>query len=286
MRRILKSLYQFCGEFSSTAISLLSVVLFSSLKVLCFFKQEQRSRNRDDYCYIFGNGSSLKLFLQTNTHHLKDVMVVNFFGSSPQFRELKPNRYIVLDNILIGRPVGDYPKNQVDKLYEDLEAVDWPMIFYYPSNGKMSRIKGLLNNQNIKVVIYNMTPVSGFKCISHWLFKMSLGMPRPQNISNAAVFCALNSGFKKIYLYGVEHSWMKSFTVDPSTHKIYLDDGHFYDKENIECMKRGEYCNFLSYVHIALKSHFELREYADVIGAKIINKTPTSFIEAYEFEEY
>lgn len=286
MKKTLKFLYKTCGKLVDTLVSLLSVLFFSKFSVNKYFKKQQKIRKANECCYIFGNGSSLKSFLESNPQHLENVMVVNFFGSSSLFRELKPNMYIVLDNILIGRPVGDYPKEQVEKLYEDLQAVDWPMTFFYPSNGTRSIISSLLKNKNINIVTYNMTPVSGFKSICHWLFKKSLGMPRPQNISNAAVFCALNFGFRKIYLYGVEHSWMKNFSVDPDSHRIYLDDGHFYDKNNIEWLKKGEYCDFLSHIHMALKSHMELREYADSINAKVVNKTPTSFIEAYEFNEY
>lgn len=286
MKKLLKKIYLGLGNLNATIVSIVSIILFSLKRTNTFFRLLRQHRKDSEFCTILGNGSSLNSFLETKPEKIENVMVVNFFANTDHFWTLKPDMYIVLDNILIGTANRSYNKEKVETLYKNLQSVDWPLIFYFPSNGNMQIIKKLKENKNITVVIYNMTPISGIKSICHWMFRNSLGMPYPNNISNAAVFCALNSGYKKIYLYGVEHSWLKSFDVDPETHRIYMNDGHFYKKEDIRWFKRGDYCNWLKDVQRALQSHFELRDYADSIGAKIINKTPTSFIEAYEFDEY
>ncbi|TCO88916.1 hypothetical protein EV202_12324 [Bacteroides heparinolyticus] len=268
-----------------TAISVLSIILFSKYNVGSFFKKE-REKHKGDVCYIFGNGPSLANFIKKEDVNGRDLFAVNFFGNTDMFFIAKPSNYIVLDNILIGTAQRDYNKEQVEQLYDIISKVTWPMTFYYPNNGKKDIIDGLTKNKNITVCIYNMTPVSGFDNVCFWLYKKSLGMPLPQNISNAAVFCAINAGYKKIYLYGVEHSWLKIFDVDPETHRIFMNDGHFYENKNMRYFEKGEYCKWVLDIHNALKSHFVLRDYADYLGVKIINKTPASFIEAYEFEEY
>lgn len=286
MKEFLKHLYASVQLVNKTIISIVSVILFSNRKSDSFFKNEKQ-KHEGGTCYIFGNGPSLHDFFSSVSTEGKEIYVVNYFALSEYFQKVKPTNYIVLDNVLVGNPASwEYDKEKVESLYRELSTVDWKMTFYYPSNGNSKMIERLKENPNITICIYNMTPVSGYKSISHWLFKRSLGMPWPQNISNAAVFCALNSGYKKIYLYGVEHSWLKSFDVHPETHKIYMNDGHFYEKDNIRWFKKGDYCQWLLWINRALQSHFELREYADSIGAKIVNKTPTSFIEAYEFDEY
>lgn len=286
MKRTVKKIYAGIGVLIETVVSIISVLLFSSFRGNKTFKAQRAMREDSDCCYILGNGASLTDYLKTHKHNQRNVFVVNYFGSLPQFRELKPDNYIVLDNVLIGRDRKNQNLDIVNKLYDCFQSIDWPMTFYYPSNGDMSIVQKIQNNNNISIVKYNMTPVSGIKCIRNWIYKKSLGMPLPQNISNAAIFCALNSGYKKIYLYGVEHSWMKSFDVDPVTHRIYMNDGHFYQKDNIRFFNRGDYKDWLLFIYKAMKSHFMLREYADDIGAKIVNKTANSFIEAYEFEEY
>lgn len=284
MKNALKRIYSFVRSLVDTLVSIICVIFFSRINCNAYFKKQRQSRKDGDACHILCNGPSLSSFLNQDRTICGDLLVVNFFGLTSSFKQLKPRNYIVLDNILRGYAAGTEDEEMVNQLYDSLLSVDWPMNFYYPNNGKKSIIKLLSRNTNIKVCIYNMTPVNGLGCVKHWLFKKSLGMPLPQNISNAAVFCALNSGYKKIYLYGVEHSWLKNFDVDPKTHKIYLNDGHFYQEENIRWFNRGEYRDWLLFVYKAMSSHFELRDYADYLNSTIINKTPASFVEAYEFE--
>ena len=288
MKEYLKKLYVGTGKLFDTIASLLSVILFSSLKSNAHFKKQRKMRKEGETCHILCNGPSLSQFLDELHTDLNNVYVVNFFATTDQYEKIKPNNYIILDNVVIGKPsVSDDTKQMVLNLYNTIAKVTtWPLTFYYPSSGIKEYPDILRKNKNISVVIFNMTPIAGLKSVNYWLFKNSMGMPWPQNISNAAVFCALNSGYKKIYLYGVEHSWLKSFEVHPETHKVYMNDGHFYEKENIRWFEKGEYCQSVKNIHRALQSHFELRDYADYLGAKVINKTATSYIEAYEFDEY
>ncbi len=289
MKRFLKAVYENCGDLFDSIISVISILFFSSFTVNNHFKKEKRKRTKDDVCYILCNGPSLQTLLDSGNIPEKNIFVVNFFANTDVFFKIKPDNYFVLDNILVGRATKermDRAQNVVNQLYENFAKVTWPMNLYYPSDGSKKVLSRILENSNITARIFNKTPVSGLKCLSHFLYRKNLGMPRPQNISNAAIFCAINSGYIKIYLYGVEHSWQKSFEVDPENHKIYANDGHFYKKDNIRYYKRGDYCRLLLLHHLAFKSHFMLREYADAVGAKIINKTANSFIEAYEFEEY
>ena len=288
MKSGLKKLYSLIGQLFRTITSLICVLLFSSIKGDSHFKKQRKKRKHNEQCHVLCNGPSLSSFLEVEHSDLENVFVVNYFATTEQYLKYKPNNYIILDNIEIGRAtVTDKQREHVLNLYNTIVSkTTWPLTFYYPSNGVKEFPNILKKNTNITVVIYNMTPISGFKGVSHWLFRHSLGMPLPQNISNAAVFCALNAGFKKIYLYGVDHSWIKSFDIHPETHRMYMNDGHFYEKENIRWFNRGAYRDWLYWTYLALQSHFELREYADSINAKIINKTPASFIEAYEFDEY
>ncbi len=288
MKNLLKKLNNCLVTLMGTIVSILSVILFSKFQSVRCFRKIRGQRNINDTCYILCNGPSLSHLFEEDHKEMGNVFVVNYFANTEQYKIIKPNNYIVLDNRVVGRDfVSEEQKKMVLNLYNNIaDNTTWPMTFFFPNNGVRKYANILLRNKNIKVVVYNMTPVSGIECISRLMFRLSLGMPRPENISNAAVFCALNSGYKKIYLYGVEHSWMRSFDIHPETHKLYMNDGHFYEKDNIRWFKKGDYLTWLGWTQQAMKSHFELRGYADSIGAKIVNKTPTSFIEAYEFEEY
>lgn len=288
MKKLFKILSRSCGVAFDSSVSIFSVVFFSSFSVNKGFKEQKKRREKDETCYILCNGPSLQTFLNSPELPSKNLFVVNFFANSDIFEQLKPDNYIVLDNKLVGR--SDKEKmakvnEKVTLLYERLKNVTWPLTIYYPSDGNKDIINKLKENINITVCLFNKTPVSGLKAISNFLYRLNLGMPRPQNVSNAAIFCAINSGYKKIYLYGMEHSWLKNFDVNPENHKIFANDGHFYQKENVRYYPKGDYYKVLYYQYLTFKSHFMLRNYADYVKVQIINKTPNSFIEAYEFEE-
>lgn len=284
MKKRLKLILNCVIVFSTTLVSILSVVVFSKYFTKNYFKTILNGNDSHTNIYILGNGSSLTSFLdEKKTDMPEHIMVVNYFATAPQFKLLKPKHYIMLDNNLcIKANEGNLSSQQ--KLIKALLEVDWKLNLYTPADSDPSLIQEFRKNININLVLYNRTPVDGYKFITHKLYDWCLGMPRPQNVSNAAVFCAIAAGFKLIYLYGVEHSWTKTFDVDPETHRIFLNDGHFYEKENKRYLPQGEYVRWLKYISMALKSHYELRFYADRCQVKIINKTKQSFIEAYDYD--
>ena len=197
MKKILKKIYSATKNLVDTIVSLISVILFSSLRADRHFKHQRIIKSGDEECHILCNGPSLSDVINKGGIDFKNAFVVNYFATTEQYRIIKPNNYIILDNIEIGRDktITNEQKRMVYNLYETIvNETQWPLTFYYPSNGVKEYIDILKRNKNITVVIYNMTPVSGLKCISRWLYRHSLGMPLPQNISNAAVFCALNAG--------------------------------------------------------------------------------------------
>ena len=288
MKKLLKKLSGNCSLMMESIISIFSVIIFSSFKTNKYFKREKNRRKDGDVCYILCNGPSLQSLLDSNNVPDNNMFVVNFFANTDVFFKIKPDNYFVLDNILVGRATKERMERAqtvVDKLYENFAKVTWPMNLYYPSDGSKKVLSKILENKNITACIYNKTPVSGFKHLSFFFYNHNLGMPRPQNISIAAIFCAINSGYKKIYLYGVEHSWLKNIDVNPENHKIYANDEHFYNKENVRYYKHGDYCELLYKHYLTFKSHFKLRDYADYKKTQIINKTANSFIEAYDFDE-
>lgn len=281
----MKGLFEITVKLCQSIVSLFSALFFSSFQVGRSFKKLKKNMTNNDICYILANGPSLKGFLERDNYPTYGLFAVNYFSLSPYFSKVRPDNYIVADQSMIGH-AQEEDVEDVNNVYNEISKIDWQMNMFFPTDVCPEIVEKISFNKNVNIVYYNRTPVSGFKPFRHFFYKHNLGMPRPQNITNAAVFCAINMGFKKIYLYGAEHSWLKSFECDPRNHKIYMNDGHFYEEENIRYFNRGDYCNWCLYIHMALTSHFLLREYADQGNIKIINKTPQSFVEAYEFDEY
>lgn len=285
MKEKCKLLYFFCVRLLETFVSLLSVCLFSSFRINRKFEAISKMIAPNKECRILCNGPSLmevlagKGFEDNDT----DFFVVNFFATTEYFTIVKPNNYIILDPNL--RNDNSKHKEARDKLIQALNTVDWNMNLFVPIDVVHLFNEYFKENSCIKVVEYNHTPISGFDLIVNYLYRKSLGMPRAQNILNAAIFCAINLGYSKIYIYGAEHSWTKNFDVDPVSHRIFLNDCHFYKSEHIRYMPKGDYAKWLRWIAIMMETHEKLREYADTKGARVVNKTPGSFIEYYDYKD-
>ena len=111
-------------------------------------------------------------------------------------------------------------------------------------------------------------------------------MPRPRNVLIPSIMLAIAAGFKRIYIAGADHSWMKTISVNDNNEVVSIQP-HFY-KENEQEKKRvnTEYMHYPLHqivysFYVAFKSYFEIKAYADSIGTEIWNITPGSFIDAF-----
>ena len=284
----MKWLYASTTSLGQSIIGLFSALFFSSIKASRSFNRMRKNIKDNEKAYVLANGPSLKTFLENGEYPSKGVFVLNMFAFSPYFQILKPDNYIVADQLLCGRPTQAQAKfvDSAERVYDIINHIDWDMNMFFPNDVYPSVVEKISSNPHIHVVYYNRTPIEGTKGFRHFMYRHNLGMPTPQNVTNALVFCTINLGYKKVYLYGVEHSWTKNIDCDPEVHRLFINDGHFYNEDEKRYYDRGRYCELLLNIHKMMKSHFLLREYADFVGTKIINKTDNSFIEAYEFDEY
>lgn len=77
------------GLLDNTLISVISAIFFSSKLTHKNFATVCNSLSRGDVIYILGNDSSLNEFLNFGNNLFQNVMVVNYFASSPLFKETK-----------------------------------------------------------------------------------------------------------------------------------------------------------------------------------------------------
>ena len=234
-------------------------------------RQWPRRVSRSEIISIIFRGG---VYLAKNTSQAASVR-------APFFYELKPKLYIVIDP-------GYFRNYQQDKdaaiFIEKMKKVDWDMYLIVPFEFKRCKVADVIANSRIKYIYINLTPVDGIWGISKCLYKHNLGMPLPQNVLNAAIFCAINMGFKTIRVYGADHSWSKDVGVYKNNKVCYVEN-HFYDNEkSYHEMEGFTISSFFLALSKAFDSHMKLRKYADNRGVKIINCTPESFIDAYERE--
>lgn len=241
--------------------------------------------------YILGNGPSLNLISNQikKTTNIK-ICVVNFAILSPLFREIKPQYYVIADPAFFSRPIKEECFSNV---IEELQKVNWKLTIHIPYK-YYNKFHLEIKSSYINVIPFHTIEFHEnmrFDNIKYLLYKSGLACPRIQNVIIGCIYCMINSGFKNIYLYGVEHSWTSQLVVNDKN-QVCLKDVHFYDNENIksipwkklnnEIYKMHEILRTLSYTFIG---YHDLQRYAHYLGdVKIINKTKNSFIDAFPKE--
>ena len=239
MKKISILCYHFFINLSETIVSLISVILFSNLITVLKFKKHKNNLVKEDVCIILGNGPSLKSVIDSNLlkKRNKDVFAVNLFFRSEYFEVLKPKYYFLADTDIFN-PLIERHFNLVNEIVETLNKVSWQMSLLIPSSKKRSKSLDKIINNNIKIVFLNTTPLNGSKAICHFFYKNNLGMPRAQTVINFAIFSAINLGYSKINLYGVDHSWTKDLSVNDQNEVCY-GDRHVYNTNLTVIKKRN-----------------------------------------------
>ncbi len=284
MKKFLKSAYSNTINLIQTLISVASVVLFSSFVAARKFKKLVKLSGEQNECYVMGNGASLKKVLEEEIEMFlgKDVFTVNLFYETPYFEKLKPKNHIIADGGFWEQTVDQRILGIQNRFKDCLMKVTWKMNLLLPYDGLDILGKVLKENQNITLIPYNRTPVSGYQSISHFLYKRNLGMPKPTNVLNAALFLSLNLGYNKVNLYGADHSWISDLFVDENNN-VCCYDNHFYDqKRSYSVMARGSLAVGLQSIVEAFSSYELLEDYSKKLNVKIVNRTKGSFIDVFD----
>lgn len=265
--------------FSKTGQTLASI---AKIILLSKFGKISKSGIGEDIV-ILGNGPSLNTTKSESAEFLAlhKKLAVNFACNAPVFFDLRPEYYVLADPHFFASDAEN-----VISLWSNLAKVDWQMTLFIPFKKNSSRLSELASNKNIRIERYNLTPIEGFKGFCHKVFRSGLGMPRPRNVLIPSIMLAIAAGFKRIYIAGADHSWMKTISVNDNNEVVSIQP-HFY-KENEQEKKRvnTEYMHYPLHqivysFYVAFKSYFEIKAYADSIGTEIWNITPGSFIDAF-----
>ncbi|MBD5310314.1 MAG: hypothetical protein HDS10_07855 [Bacteroides sp.] len=266
------------GRVSSSLASLVKVALLSKGVSV------RHSQPEGSSIVIMGNGPSLRSTIDNEREWLEsnELMAVNFFANTPDFPKLRPRYYVLADGVFFN--ATSHPN--VVALWENLKKVSWEMTLFVPVRS-LHLVKALaMGNDNLRFSTFNLTPVEGFKGLSHLLYRTGLGMPRPRNVMIPAIMSAIREGFPKIYLCGADHTWTQTLSVDDENFVVSIQP-HFYEdnekeKERVREAYQGLHLHeVLGSMTVAFRSYWLLREYADSLGVKIINATPGSMIDAF-----
>lgn len=233
---------------------------------------------------ILANGPSLKEIIDTIPQKKGyDIRVVNDFCRSPAFFLLRPSSYILADPLFF----NDTPRAR--EVISLLAKVDWNMKLFVPYDYRKVVLQKI-TNPNIRVIPYHCTPYDGWISVRNYLYRKGFTMPRAQNVAIPSIFIGINEGYSTIELYGVDHSWTLELRVNEEN-QVCMTNSHFYDQTRVALKpflksEGGEYrmSELLRDFAWMYDGYYKLKEYADSVGCRIVNKTPGSFIDAFERE--
>lgn len=237
--------------------------------------------------YILGNGPSLKNELN-HFDNKNDFFVVNNFNQDDLFFYLKPKYYLIVDPLYFDIKLMTEKERETIKL---LTCVCWEMILFIPFKYYKSFCKTngqLVNNNKIKIIPFHTNPYIGFNKIKFFLFSKGLSSPQCANVLIPSILNGINLGYKVIYLYGADHSWISLLRVN-NKNQLCLTDSHFYDaveKKSIPWInvegKQVRMHEALFAFSKMFKGYWELKLYSQKRKCMIINKTDESYIDAFD----
>ena len=174
-----------------------------------------------------------------------------------------------------------------------LEITDWPMIIYVPFRFKDSSLYKICENKNITFIFFNSFPMQGFKWLINFSLNHRLGLLKAANVVTAALYFAIMSEYKTIYLSGVDHSWINSIVVLEDS-KVYMAQSHFYDNDtsfnpiylNNKDNESPKLYKLLEIYSNVFKNYWILADFAGRMNCRIINLTKKSHIDAFPKYQY
>ena len=286
MKQAIYRLLMFCRDVLRFIYFLLNLVAAKS-----FFNPIKRKY--DGTVAVLANGPSLKeviprLAVDPSFRDV-DFMAMNYFAFDAVFREIKPKHYCLADPMFFRE---DHRIDNVRKLFDILQKdVDWDMTLYVPhyfagSFARFSRI----TNEKITVVVVHSVEYGGHECFRNFFYRRGIAAPSVRNVSNLAIYAAINCGYSKILLYGVDHSF---FDIHVDEHnRLCRKIIHYYEQDTVAVFapminSRGKIermSRFLEFYAKLFKSHDHLAGYAKQMNATIINCTRDSLIDSYTRE--
>ena len=273
--------------FITSFVSVLRMAVLSRIAVAHKSKSYQSLRLNDDFT-LLANGPSLKAAIESGELITKevDLACVNSFCESNYFQTLKPRYYFLIDGLFF-HPTNERSQSQVKKMKECFAKVDWQMYLVIPawaSSGAL--LESVKQNPCIEVLRFNSTTMEGYTWFKQLMYKWHLGMPRCINVTIFAIMSAILMHYKRINLYGVDHTFTQQLFVNDDNILCSMEK-HVYNAEGkVTLLPEFTMGEFLFNVAQMFQTHQQLAQLSQMFGCEIINCTRGSFIDAYKRMKY
>ena len=286
------AVYRFLRNTISFVAFLVYMLIYEDFKNY-IKKAGRNSRKQTNSLAVLGNGPSLAKVLETWEQNeditASDVAVVNFFCNDARFTQIQPEYYVLSDPMFYDPLCPLWEKGS--KVFDALnEKVSWKMILYVQYKSlQLLDYRKVVKNPNITVVPFHTRLYSGYEKLRFPFYKRGLGSGNHGTVVLNAEFIGLNLGYKKIYMYGIDHTFFDGLTVTDEN-IVCVESGHFYEsKKELKPLlnnyghktKNMTMTEFLFEKYFLFKGHEEMKRFAEYTGSTIFNCTQKSLVDVY-----
>jgi len=240
-------------------------------------------------CFIIGNGPSVK---QQDLVKLKneETFVVNSFWHHPQYRDIQPKYYFVIDSENFPTQEGDDNAWSQDLIARNdaIQACPTKLCFHVMGKPFIERRRLYEKNQ-----IYYLAFHGWFRENLTFNIELDKVLPNVKNVIIACIIAAAYMGFEEIYLLGCEHD----FLAYPSN-RHYEGFKHFYETKQFDLSDKDEvrhyalaahsYERHIDNVKILFRNYRLLARKLSLTHPRlrIFNATPNSFLDVFPMIDF
>ncbi len=235
------------------------------------------------------NGPSLSESIDwiQNERKASELYVTHYFARSELFFKLKPEFYIFVDSLFWSEDVQEYYKRENSKIFDILEKINWKMSIIVPVSG-FKYLRKKIKNKNIsfkKIVTWSVNFNSEYLTI--FCLKKKLITPFCSSAAILALWHAILRERKNIFLFGVDFSHFKDYSVDQITNEVTLLNSHFYKNSKAEnslnkrLNRSFEFHTTFSKISLSFYQMYLLSRVAFLKEIKIINGSKNSYLNYF-----
>ncbi len=251
------------------------------------------SLGKFDKTIILANGPSLKIDIERviKERLRSEVYVLNYFASTKYFLNIKPEYYVLADRVFWSQHVNDDFKEDNEKLFFELDKVDWKMNIICPEKGFLWVSERLRENDNIKVLKVKSANIE-YKTEKINLFSLNQNITTPHFI-NGLVMVLWHAIYRKksnIEIYGADFSLFKEYYIDQETNDLYSTFSHFYRNSKAQNNAGNKYLGEQKrMLHTRLYQQWSafyqmylLSKIAKIRKIKITNYSSNSYLDCFD----
>ncbi len=239
---------------------------------------------------VLGNGPCLIEDIKYIDSSICDIICVNNFACSNFFSDVKPSKYVLIDEYFFSDNAHRDWILQREKTFKAInDSTCWEMQIFIPSNANKKVIQKVIKNPLIDIVNIRVGALDfGKDALNNFFYDTGFIGPHQVNVLVYAIYISIWSKYKDIKVYGANMSFHNDVKVNQDDNTLYMEFKHFNDTPHIENLMKNPgkvdpftITELMDITTKTFRSHDILAAYANKKGCYIINKSSYSLIDAY-----